>query len=234
MPRKEAGRFTRPAANPGPRYHRQSNGVWRSLVSALVWGTRGPRFKSGHPDWTETRVGRSALICRCPIHIQPPLSCRERVQRRRGLEWPPCPASWRRSASSSRSTRRPSLTGSVRTTNAGGGSVGDSMNWPCGQNPGRKPEGRQRASDARGDEPRRTEFDLQGQHFVGTSLMTLNYSARRIALYTASQCWETSSRADERPGRDLPSGRMSPERGSRKRSAATFVAHPRLRPGRHL
>ena len=24
--------------------------MWRSLVSALVWGTRGPRFKSGHPD----------------------------------------------------------------------------------------------------------------------------------------------------------------------------------------
>ncbi len=27
-----------------------ADGVWRSLVSALVWGTRGPRFKSGHPD----------------------------------------------------------------------------------------------------------------------------------------------------------------------------------------
>ena len=27
--------------------------MWRSLVSALVWGTRGPRFKSGHPDWAE-------------------------------------------------------------------------------------------------------------------------------------------------------------------------------------
>jgi hypothetical protein len=26
------------------------SGVWRSLVSALVWGTRGPRFKSAHPD----------------------------------------------------------------------------------------------------------------------------------------------------------------------------------------
>jgi hypothetical protein len=25
-------------------------GAWRSLVSALVWGTRGPRFKSGRPD----------------------------------------------------------------------------------------------------------------------------------------------------------------------------------------
>ena len=24
--------------------------AWRSLVSALVWGTRGPRFKSGRPD----------------------------------------------------------------------------------------------------------------------------------------------------------------------------------------
>ena len=26
------------------------NGTWRSLVSALVWGTRGRRFKSGRPD----------------------------------------------------------------------------------------------------------------------------------------------------------------------------------------
>jgi hypothetical protein len=28
----------------------QPHGAWRSLVSALVWGTRGPRFKSGRPD----------------------------------------------------------------------------------------------------------------------------------------------------------------------------------------
>src|SRR4029079_17825593 len=28
----------------------RNSGVWRSLVSALVWGTRGPRFKSAHPD----------------------------------------------------------------------------------------------------------------------------------------------------------------------------------------
>ena len=26
------------------------HGAWRSLVSALVWGTRGPRFESGRPD----------------------------------------------------------------------------------------------------------------------------------------------------------------------------------------
>jgi hypothetical protein len=25
-------------------------GAWRSLVSALVWGTRGPEFKSRRPD----------------------------------------------------------------------------------------------------------------------------------------------------------------------------------------
>ena len=28
-------------------------GTWRSLVSALVWGTRGRRFKSGRPDHSE-------------------------------------------------------------------------------------------------------------------------------------------------------------------------------------
>jgi hypothetical protein len=26
-------------------------GAWRSLVSALVWGTKGRRFESGRPDW---------------------------------------------------------------------------------------------------------------------------------------------------------------------------------------
>jgi hypothetical protein len=25
-------------------------GAWRSLVSALVWGTKGRRFESGRPD----------------------------------------------------------------------------------------------------------------------------------------------------------------------------------------
>ena len=30
-----------------------SSGTWRSLVSALVWGTRGRRFKSGRPDGGE-------------------------------------------------------------------------------------------------------------------------------------------------------------------------------------
>jgi hypothetical protein len=33
------------------------NGAWRSLVSALVWGTRGPRFKSGRPDQRKPRSG---------------------------------------------------------------------------------------------------------------------------------------------------------------------------------
>ena len=27
------------------------HGAWRSLVSALVWGTRGPEFESRRPDW---------------------------------------------------------------------------------------------------------------------------------------------------------------------------------------
>jgi hypothetical protein len=39
------------------------------------------------------------------------------------------------------------------------------MDWPCGQNPGRSPKAAN-AFHARGDEPRRTEFDLQGQHLV--------------------------------------------------------------------
>ena len=34
-------------------YAGASRGAWRSLVSALVWGTRGPRFESGRPDWNQ-------------------------------------------------------------------------------------------------------------------------------------------------------------------------------------
>ncbi len=34
----------------------QPHGAWRSLVSALVWGTRGPEFKSRRPD-------EKALFC---------------------------------------------------------------------------------------------------------------------------------------------------------------------------
>lgn len=29
---------------------RTANGLWRSLVSALVWGTKGPGFESRQPD----------------------------------------------------------------------------------------------------------------------------------------------------------------------------------------
>ena len=43
----------------------------------------------------------------------------------------------------------------------------DWLDWPCGQNPGRKPEGHQRALAREADEPRRTGFDLQGQHLCG-------------------------------------------------------------------
>jgi hypothetical protein len=32
------------------------HGTWRSLVSALVWGTRGRRFKSGRPDGSVVRA----------------------------------------------------------------------------------------------------------------------------------------------------------------------------------
>jgi hypothetical protein len=37
------------------------------------------------------------------------------------------------------------------------------VDWSKGQNPGRKPEGHQRALAREADEPRRTGFDLQGQ-----------------------------------------------------------------------
>jgi hypothetical protein len=33
-----------------PKLLSNPHGAWRSLVSALVWGTRGPEFKSRRPD----------------------------------------------------------------------------------------------------------------------------------------------------------------------------------------
>ena len=33
-------------------------GLWRSLVSALDWGSRGPGFKSRQPDWKQTPAAR--------------------------------------------------------------------------------------------------------------------------------------------------------------------------------
>ena len=50
MPLKRAPDSLGRPLNPGRDTINNANGVWRSLVSALVWGTRGPRFKSGHPD----------------------------------------------------------------------------------------------------------------------------------------------------------------------------------------
>src|SRR5215218_2470154 len=43
------------------RSYSRACGTWRSLVSALVWGTRGRRFKSGRPD----------LRCRAQVERKP-------------------------------------------------------------------------------------------------------------------------------------------------------------------
>src|SRR4051812_48712368 len=37
------------------------HGAWRSLVSALVWGTRGPEFKSRRPDRKPCKRGAFAF-----------------------------------------------------------------------------------------------------------------------------------------------------------------------------
>src|SRR3954447_16241275 len=40
-----------------PRLLSKRRGAWRSLVSALVWGTRGPEFESRRPDSESRRSG---------------------------------------------------------------------------------------------------------------------------------------------------------------------------------
>ena len=41
-------------------------GAWRSLVSALVWGTRGPEFKSRRPDWICGTLAAATVPTQCP------------------------------------------------------------------------------------------------------------------------------------------------------------------------
>src|ERR671931_658168 len=62
---------------PGP-----VDGASRSLVSALVWGTRGPRFKSGRPDFTNSgfprvKLTRGGLIGARGGSPKQPSPCRE-------------------------------------------------------------------------------------------------------------------------------------------------------------
>src|SRR6266542_4700507 len=52
-----------PGSMPGPSITLSANGAWRSLVSALVWGTRGPEFKSRRPDQGSlARAGLSSPV----------------------------------------------------------------------------------------------------------------------------------------------------------------------------
>ena len=46
-------------------------GAWRSLVSALVWGTRGRRFESGRPDFVRGCKAFVALWCRLLHSLRP-------------------------------------------------------------------------------------------------------------------------------------------------------------------
>ena len=47
------GRRARAATESSGWYRACGRGAWRSLVSALVWGTRGPEFESRRPDTTK-------------------------------------------------------------------------------------------------------------------------------------------------------------------------------------
>ena len=51
------GRF----GSPGGELEWEIAGAWRSLVSALVWGTRGPEFKSRRPDVRKAPLRRGFL-----------------------------------------------------------------------------------------------------------------------------------------------------------------------------
>jgi hypothetical protein len=82
----------------------------------------------------------------------------------------------------------------------------DSLNWPCGQNPGRKPEGRQRDSTREAMSLGKQRSTCRASTLCVRAerprtlpatgpFVRYAYSARRIALYTASQCEEICSMA---------------------------------------
>ena len=66
MRRARRGRVEAPCYNSAPV------GVWRSLVSALVWGTRGRQFKSGHADHLLAALG-SVIIADTAVFVAPPV-----------------------------------------------------------------------------------------------------------------------------------------------------------------
>src|SRR5207248_7299035 len=47
---RDPWRVLTPLGHDGMNYDALDNGLWRSLVSALDWGSRGRRFESGQPD----------------------------------------------------------------------------------------------------------------------------------------------------------------------------------------
>ena len=55
-------------------YGRRRCGAWRSLVSALVWGTKGRRFESGRPDSLDLwdLQGKAWLAEVPPVAERPP------------------------------------------------------------------------------------------------------------------------------------------------------------------
>src|SRR6266498_2920997 len=59
-----------PGSMPGPSITLSADGAWRSLVSALVWGTRGPEFKSRRPDHRKAPQLRGFSVRRSAPSLQ--------------------------------------------------------------------------------------------------------------------------------------------------------------------
>jgi hypothetical protein len=64
-----------------PATVRAGRGAWRSLVSALVWGTRGPEFESRRPDRRKPRG--------CEAFLFSNTNCARMNESRRIPGWPP-------------------------------------------------------------------------------------------------------------------------------------------------
>ena len=89
------------------------------------------------------------------------------------------------------------------------------MSWPCCQNPGRKPAISRRATARETQEPRRTGFDLQGQHFVVSSR-----EQPEVVMSKSSD--KPKKQQKKKPQRTLKE-RRSEKRAAKKLSSGSFL-----------
>lgn len=103
--------------------------------------------------------------------------------------------------------------------------------WPRGQNPGRRPAPSRRASARETQEPRRTEFEPRGQHFVRRAYAASG-AARAPAAKAAAELIRLASVQGKQDLLVAPEVRRVRELGLLLPPLETSAGHAFLRPRR--